>query len=630
MNPVRHFTNLTDATTWALAELPEHVVMATPLGLGKPNPMVNAIYARIKMDPKRRLDIFTALSLAVPRASSELQRRFLDPFRKRHWGEDYPELEYLKDLDAGQLPKNIRVREFYLQAGKAVGRPEIQRDYISVNYTHVPHAIVDRGINVLLQMVARHPQDPNRYSLSCNPDLTLDVHDLYAQLGKKLMILAVVHPDLPYCTGDSEVSADFFSAVIDAPEMKHTLFALPRQPIRDSDYLIGLHASLLIADGGTLQIGIGSLSEALVYCTKLRQTDNALYREICTTLLNQRPYARNPQTFEHFHMQPFSEGVYGTSEMVMDGFMHLRNVGVLKREVFELDRKVRRYLHGAFYLGSKDFYAWLRELYLTGDTGLNMTRVSRVNDLYDADEMALRRQRVKARFFNSCMQVTLLGAAASDTTEAGQVVSGVGGQYNFVAMSHELPDSFSVLMLNSLRHSTKGTSSNFVWGHGQLTIPRHLRDVVISEYGIAFLKNRSDEEVIQALLSISDNEFTDDLQNKAIKERKLSPNWQRPDWTANNNSQWPTEFLKPWKAKGLFPDFPFGSDFTPEEEKLAVALTILKHSLNSKVKLLKILGRGINTDKAPHQSTLERMQLWSTKNPKDWLYQKLLLGVLGK
>ena len=199
-----------------------------------------------------------------------------------------------------------------------------------------------------------------------------------------------------------------------------------------------------------------------------------------------------------------------------------------------------------------------------------MTRVSKVNDLYDENELAIRRQRVKARFFNCHGQgLARLERVRSDTTEDGKVVSGVGGQYNFVAMSHELPDSYSALMLRSAR----GGRSGFVWGQGQLTIPRHLRDVVISEFGVAFLKNRTDEEVIQAQLCIADQRFQEDLRAKAVSCGKLSPSWRLPDWSRGNVQSWPDEFLHEFRAEGLFPAFPFGSDFTPVEEQLVLALT---------------------------------------------------------
>ncbi len=87
----------------------------------------------------------------------------------------------------------------------------------------------------------------------------------------------------------------------------------------------------------------------------------------------------------------------------------------------------------------------------------------------------------------------------------------MGGQYNFVAISNELPDSHSILMMKSYHISHGKKSSNIVWSHEQITIPRHLRDIVITEYGIAALKGKSDEDVIKSLIEISDSEFQSEL-----------------------------------------------------------------------------------------------------------------------
>ena len=82
--------------------------LAMPLGLGKPNRFVNALYARVEADPSLSLDIYTALSLGKPAAGSDLEKRFLNPFADRLFG-DYEELAYLKPQKRSALPANIRV-----------------------------------------------------------------------------------------------------------------------------------------------------------------------------------------------------------------------------------------------------------------------------------------------------------------------------------------------------------------------------------------------------------------------------------------------------------------------------------------------------------------------------------------
>ena len=138
-----------------------------------------------------------------------------------------------------------------------------------------------------------------------------------------------------------------------------------------------------------------------------------------------------------------------------------------------------------------------------------MRGVGYVNQLYGADQELRMLQRRAARCVNTTMMVTLLGAAVSDALESGQVVSGVGGQYNFVAMAHALPDARSILCVRATRTRHGRTTSNILWSYAHETIPRHLRDIVVTEYGIADLRGRTDAEVIAALLNIADSRFQD-------------------------------------------------------------------------------------------------------------------------
>ena len=57
---------LSAAVDQVLERVPGDIVLGIPLGIGKPNPFVNALYQRIKADVSRRLVIVTALSLEKP------------------------------------------------------------------------------------------------------------------------------------------------------------------------------------------------------------------------------------------------------------------------------------------------------------------------------------------------------------------------------------------------------------------------------------------------------------------------------------------------------------------------------------------------------------------------------------
>jgi acyl-CoA hydrolase len=571
--------------------------VATPLGLGKPNVLLNAIYARAVADPALKLDIYTALSLSRPKPKNDLERRFLEPFLERHFGKDYPDLAWVAAQHANALPENIRVHEFYLQSGAMLGVAQSQRDYASLNYTHVARDLAGIGINVIAQLVAARGQGAQRrYSLACNPDVTADLLDRVAAIGApRPLVVGVIHPDLPYVGNEAEVDVSFFDIVLDSPESAHTLFALPRSPVDTVEYALGLHASALVRDGGTLQIGIGVLSDALVHALLLRHQRNADYRAVLDAL-GEVDAQRSPQCGG---LDAFARGLYGASEMVMDGFMQLARAGILSRRVYDdLDvekalatgrdaavsgRGDGRYLRGAFYLGSKDFYAWLHGLQGMEFDGLSMTRVSDINQLYGGRETLDALQRRDARFFNTCMMATLLGAAVSDTLEDGQVVSGVGGQYNFVAMAHALAGGRSILLLRATRTSGGRLRSNIVWNYAQATIPRHLRDIYVTEYGVADLRGKSDEDCIVAMLGIADARFIDALAAQAKAAGKLRRNFVVPEAWRRNTPASLAAALAPHRER--FPRFPFGSDFDAVELRLLPALQRLQALTSSKLRL---------------------------------------------
>jgi acyl-CoA hydrolase len=156
-------------------------------------------------------------------------------------------------------------------------------------------------------------------------------------------------------------------------------------------------------------------------------------------------------------------------------------------------------LHGAFFLGPKSFYRALREMPAEQLARIRMMPVSFPNQLY-GEEDTKRRARVDARFVNTAMMATLMGAAISDGLEDGQVVSGVGGQYNFVAQAFALQGARSILALEATRQAGAKTASNIRWNYRHQTIPRHLRDVFVTEYGVADVRGKSDAETIAAML----------------------------------------------------------------------------------------------------------------------------------
>jgi acyl-CoA hydrolase len=634
-----HSCSIEQAVDYVLASLPSHIRMGMPLGLGKPNRFANALYARIKTLTDRQLTIYTALCLGRPPAGDGLQGRFLEPFLERVFS-DYPELDFLNDLRADNLPANVHVEQFFMQPGSLLNSESAQQSYVSSNYSHAARDINASGVNLIAQLVARDPQKADRLSLSCNPDVTLDLLPMIEKrraAGETILTLAQVHADLPYMPGDAEVSADTFDLLIDYEE-RSTLFSTPNMPVGTQDHFIGLYASTLVRDGGTLQIGIGSMGDALTAALLARQADNETYRACLSELDGISTW--KPLIEREGGVMPFATGLYGCSEMFVNGLLVLLDAGIIRRKVYPtveqqtqannglLDEAAHTdgvLVHGGFFLGPRSFYERLREFSAEQLAQINMTAISYINELY-GDEQLKRLQRRDARFINSAFTVTLMGAAVSDQLADGRVVSGVGGQYNFVAQAHALHDARSILILRSWRESGGDVSSNIVWDYAHTTIPRHLRDIVISEYGIADLRGKTDSAVIEALLNISDSRFQPGLIDEAQKAGKL-PKGFRLDPLFTQNTPERLQTIRGQYA-ALFTEYPLGSDFTSEERDLLRALNWLK----SKFKLRDIIELGKATLEAPEPEAypehLVRMKLDQPQGLREELYQRLLLAGL--
>lgn len=644
---------LSDAVDLILLRVPGALRVAAPLGIGKPHRLLNVLYDRIAPDPSRPLQLYTALSLDPPAPGGDgLEARFFKPFGARHFGEDFPTLHYVQALKADALPPHIQVEEFYMQSGALLHSRRMQRHYVSLNYTHAADGVARRAPNVIVQKVARHPQAgedaPLRLSLSCNNDTTQDTLDAIARRGlPRPLLVAEVDPQLPWLDGEAAVPGDFFDVVIDPPGPHPALFALPRQPVGDADYAIGLYASTLVRDGGTLQIGIGTLADALSHALVLRHTDNAAYRRVLHAL--DPDLAQHPAVIDSGGLDPFRIGLYGCSEMLNEGFRLLVQHGVIKRRVLDDVALMQRmaegtasdddharlqadgqYLHGAFYLGSPTFYDWLRNLDHDQRRAIGMQRISQINQLYGGNETLERLQRVDARFFNSCMMATALGAAVSDGLEDGRVVSGVGGQHDFVTMAHALHDARSVLMLRSQRGEGAQARSNIRWHYGHTTIARHLRDAYVDEYGIADLRARTDEDCIIAMAGITDARFIAPLLEQAKAAGKLRGDFSAPAAWQRNTPQHLAERLAPFRRNGTLPDYPLGSDFTDTEQRLVRALSWLKANTASRGDKLRTVMRALST-RPPHDaSALTRMDLAAPHGIGERLMARLLRLALAE
>ncbi|HME29478.1 MAG TPA: acetyl-CoA hydrolase/transferase C-terminal domain-containing protein [Pseudolabrys sp.] len=596
-----------------LAKVGKTIVLALPLGLGKANHIANALYAKALADRSIRLAIFTALTLVVPRTKNELEHRFLEPISQRVFG-GYPALDYANAIRAGTVPPNVEVNEFFFMAGQWLDSPYAQQHYISANYTHALQYVLDRGVNVIGQLVAHRADESHPYSLSCNPDLTLDLLALRREKHTNFVFAGEVNSELPFMRGDAAISGGELDFLLDGPSTDFPLFAPPREPIALADYAAGLHATSLVPDGGTLQIGIGSLGDAVAQGLIMRHRSNEQFQSLLSAL--QPVIWHNAEV----HRTPFASGLYGCSEMFVESLLDLFRAGVLKREV---DGAI---LDSGFFLGSRAFYHALREMPPEALAKFRMRSISFVNEIFFG-EKEKRQARFGARFINDAMMATVLGDVISDGLDDGRIVSGVGGQYNFVAQAFALEGARSVIMLRSTRETKGKSQSNIRWRYGHVTIPRHLRDIIVTEYGIADIRGKSDRDVAVAMLTIADSRFQDELLRQAKDARKVERSFQLPKTARNNTPATLARALRPARDAGLLPLFPFGTDFSEIEQRLIPVLQLLKRA--GPTEFLALFARGI-VSQSKDRDCLERLGLALPKSPAEWLYSALVSGALSR
>ena len=620
----RQFTGVEDCVEATLSRVGRRVVLCTPIGAGKPVALLNEFYRRAEADPRIELSILTGLTLARPSPASELERRLVGPISAKVYG-DAPEPAWVAPLRAARLPSNVRVQEFFMEPGAWLGVPLAQQSYASINYTHVARTVAAAGANVIAQQVARRPG--GRISLGSNPDVTADLIPVLHErerAGTQVAVIGQVNDRMPFMFGAAEIDESSLDYVVDAPGLYHELVAPPNLPIPTAEHVIALATSMLIRDGGTIQIGIGELGDAIVHAMTLRHRANADWRRALAdvNLLPRFETALRDMGGD----APFSEGLYAVSELFVDGFLDLYREGILKRRV-EPDGAL---LHGGFMLGPRAFYEKLRAMPDEERAQFRMMPVSFTNELLGPDWERKVAQRRDARFVNSAMMATLGGALVSDGLADGRVVSGVGGQYNFVAQAHDLPGGRSIIAVRATRAKAGHVESNVRFNYGHETIPRHLRDVVVTEYGVADLRGKSDAEVAAAMLAVADSRFQPSLLAEVQRAGKLRADYRIPDAHRRNLPEALEAALAPHRAAGRFGALPYGTDLSPEEMRLAAALRGLKarsETLPGKLAIGAALLKPLPRD-AESRALFERMGVAAPRGLLERWMRRLIVAAL--
>ena len=360
-----------------------------------------------------------------------------------------PQYEGIFNLDSFFLGKNARKAT---QEGRA--------DYIPVFLSEVPKVIRQDIVPIDVALMQVSPPDKHGYvSLGTSVDASK------AAVEKAKIVIAVVNTHVPRSLGDACVHMSRFDLFVEhnAP--------LPEAPASgehtEQDRKIGEFVASLVEDGATLQMGIGSIPDAV-----LRNLGN------------------------HKRL-----GVH--TEMFSDGLIPLVEKGVVTNE----DKRIwKDHIVASFVMGTKRTYEFLDD-----NPRVAMLDCGFVNDV------RIIRQNPRVTSINSAIEIDLTGQVCSDSIGTKHF-SGVGGQIDFIRGASYSEGGKPIIALDSA--TAKGVSKIVPLlkpGAGVVTTRANVH-YVVTEYGIAYLHGQPMKERARRLINIAHPDHKEDLI-KAAYER---------------------------------------------------------------------------------------------------------------
>jgi acyl-CoA hydrolase len=330
-------------------------------------------------------------------------------------------------------------------------------DFRPANFSEVP-ALLRHDADVGVVLAAASPMDRHGYfSMGTACDYT-------ASFVGQVPFFLEVNRQMPRTWGRNQIHV---SQVAGWTEVDRPLVEAPAPPSTDVDARIAAFVAERIANGSTLQIGIGGIPNAIL----------ALLRD-------------------HEHL-----GVH--TELLSDGVVDLVEAGVITGVRKEVNRNK---VVATFVLGTQRVYDFVND-----NAAVELWPVERVND----PRQIGREQRFVS--VNATLEVDLFGQCASETLN-GRYWSGSGGQADFARGAMYSPEGQGFVVLPSTAKS--GAVSRIVsqLGPGQVvTTLKNTVDHVVTEYGVAKLRGRSLRERARALIAVAHPEHRDQLRFDAEK-----------------------------------------------------------------------------------------------------------------
>lgn len=345
-------------------------------------------------------------------------------------------LDYKKSFYFNTLFVSQNVREF-IDAGMG--------SYIPVFLSEIPRLFQQNIIQLDVALIHVSPPDEHGYcSLGVSVDITM------AAIKNAKHVIAQVNPKMPRTQGDGMLHINEINVLVDVeqelPEIDYT------QEITSTEMSIGKYCSTLVEDGATLQMGIGSIPDAVL-----------------------------SQLHNHKNL-----GVH--TEMFSNGIIDLLNKGVINNK---FKQKHRRKVVTTFAIGNRAMYDFIHEnpvfAFLESDY---------VNDAY----VISKNPRVTA--INSAIEIDLTGQVCADSIGTKQF-SGVGGQIDFMRGASLSEGGKPIIAMSSVTNKGVSKIVPFLKEGAGVVSTRANVHYVVTEYGIAYLHGKNLIERAKALVAIA-------------------------------------------------------------------------------------------------------------------------------
>jgi len=312
-----------------------------------------------------------------------------------------------------------------------------------------------RKMTETLDVFVGHVSPPDKHGY-CSLGVSVDYEK--AALDTAALKIAQVNRNMPRSMGNSFVHVSDFDYFVehDAP-----IIELGKTVLTDVEKAIGKHCAALVSDGDTLQLGIGSLPDAVLLFLKEKK----------------------------------DLGIH--SEMISDGVMELIKAGVInnKKKNFNNGKAIV-----TFAMGSKEFYEFMDD-----NPMFQMMGADYVNDPY------VIAQNDHMVSINSCVEVDFCGQISSESVGSRQI-SGTGGQLDFVRGAGLSKGGRSMIVIASTAQGGKKSKIVPYFAEGTIiTCGRCEADYIVTEYGAAYIKGKSIRLRAKELIKIAHPNFREEL-----------------------------------------------------------------------------------------------------------------------